>query len=267
MTNGSRLALLAGLAVAIATGCPAHAGQNLGATARIYWLVSDTSALPTTNSQASTLKALVTIKGLQRFRGADVQLTINPPRGETLPAAWQAEPGGCAAANYAAFPGGFNPGASTIWPNVFNAPPALPNVATFQPGGFFYQYDACLTPHGVALIWFSAAAASAAPRDPAVEYAVFGFTMDVSGAAGTCAGDNSDPSGPVPVCVSPYWRLPCGNGAYGNTMVVVDSAAVKDFCQFSLPQNLLSWHGELRCVCVCTPVAPNTWGRLRRLYQ
>lgn len=96
-------------------------------------------------------------------------------------------------------------------------------------------------------------------RDPAVEYAVFGFTLDLSGNAGHLAGDSDSPE---PVVIQPNYRLPCGTGEKGSVMVTVDGATVKDFNSFENGYDHLYWHSEL-----ITPVKPATWSRLRNLYR
>ena len=75
------------------------AGSNAGATARMYWQRSGGIGLPGRNSTDTIPQLVVTIKGLKRFQGADVELTVNgvSPLGvvRAVPPAWQAQPGGC----------------------------------------------------------------------------------------------------------------------------------------------------------------------------
>lgn len=257
---------------------PLHAGQNAGATARIYWLTSNTTAATSDISRGASVKALVTVRGVRDFRGVDVQLTFGkanwvsygyPPSYDwslaitTPPPAWQVQSGGPAEANYAFHRGGFNGPSAGIWPDFFKVAPALPGLAVTQDGTPFCCWttgiEACITPYGRGVIWLSAAGSAGVTRDPAVEYAVLGFTLDLSGNTGRLAGDDNSPE---PVVINPDYRLPCGSGEKGNVILLVDGAARRDFASFEVGYKQLFWHNEL-----ITPVKPATWSRLRNLYR
>ncbi|MBI5838081.1 MAG: hypothetical protein HZB25_12660 [Candidatus Eisenbacteria bacterium] len=257
---------------------PLHAGQNAGASARIYWLVDNTTAATSPYSTAASVKALVTVRGIHNFRGADVQLAFgkaswysygSPPSSDwflaitTPPQAWQVRPGGPAEANYTLQLGGFNGPFASLWPDVFKALPAVPSLAIYQDGSSYCCWttgsNACVTPHGRGVIWLSAVGSAGVTRDPSVEYAVLGFTLDLSGSSGHLVGDDSNPE---PVVIHPEYRLPCGSGEKGETLLLVDGAVVKDYAAFDYVHDMLYWHQEL-----ITPVKPATWSRLRKLYR
>jgi len=255
-----------------------HAGQNAGATARMYWLASNTSAIAGVNCTASTVQLLVTVKGASNFRGADVQLCVGllqtvcfyqddpgfcfPAGYYPLPEAWQAQSGGPAEDNYVPKIGGFNGGSATVWPDVFKASPSVINNLVAQTGAM--RAPLCVSPQipNAYTIWLSAAGAAPAARDPNKEYAVFGFTLRLDTGL---RGDALHAGGPLPVRVWPFWRLPCGSGYHGSVLVVVDGNAVKDYATFDSGYDFRDWHAEIGLPTV--PVKPNTWGLVRRLYR
>lgn len=234
--------------------CVASAGQNAGAVARIYWLTGNTVANPSRDiaGNPAAQKLLVTVKGVNMFRGADVQLIANAFDGSGLPLAWQD------GLIYAPKPGGWNAGTAAIWPNIATAPTAL-SLATSQTGDLFYNNPVtCLTPHGVGTFWYSAAGAAGRVRNPLTEYGVFGLLIDLS---------LVDPL--VAVCINPNYRLPCGTGEKGNVMVLIDGTTVKDFCNYENGYQYLTYGapgGAPGCP-GSTPTSSTTWGKIKHLYH
>jgi hypothetical protein len=250
----------------------ASAGQNAGATARMYWLsaTTATTGLASRDNSNTTVYGLVVVKGLNNFRGADVQLVINSLDASGLPEAWQAQSGGPADGCWTPKSGGWKTGTSTVWPNVFTASPALPGVAVGQDGTMKFALtgtSACVTPHDVGVIWLSQAGSAAVARTAAKEYGAFGFIMDFTVVPGLVGGPDNNPKG---VCINSNWRLSCGVGEHGNVMAVVDSVSVKDFAAFDVGYEWLTWNGALGGSPGCptsTPVGRTTWGRFKHLYK
>lgn len=119
MKNLLRTAVCAALLIGTLAGL-ASAGQNAGAVARIYWLTNNTLASVDRNSTSisATQKLLVTVKGVNTFRGADVQLIANAMDASGLPLEWQG-------AIYTPKGGGWNTGSATIFPSIALASPSL----------------------------------------------------------------------------------------------------------------------------------------------
>jgi hypothetical protein len=274
---------IAGFAVGVVllftTMSSAQAGLNAGATARLYWLSSTTSA---STSRVSTshdmVMCLVTIKGVTSVRSADLQLSINgfSPSGaaapDGVPPAWQGQAGGPADGAFSCQAGSWG-STGSVWRNLFTVSPRVPGLLTLTP---VYRYsggigaDACVAPNGTAVIWFQAAGASGVARDPNVEYGLFVWTYELDGGL---AGDSDDPN-PSGVCIKPNYRLPCPAQERGNVMAIWDSTRTVDYIPFASGYQWLTWENSPQypgspasCLNLTTPVAQPTWGRLRRLYR
>ncbi|MBI5836293.1 MAG: hypothetical protein HZB25_03515 [Candidatus Eisenbacteria bacterium] len=252
MKNLLRTAVCAALLTATLAGM-ASAGQNAGATARIYWLTNNTLASTDRNSTSvsATQKLLVTVKGVNTFRGADVQLLANAMDASGLPLEWQG-------AIYTPKAGGWNTGSATVFPSIALASPSL-SLSSSQTGDLYYGLtgtSACVTPHNVGTFWYSAAGAAGRARDTNIEYGVFGLVIDLSAVA------------PTPgVCINPNYRLPCGTGEQGNKIVIVDGNTLKDYCAFDLGYQWLTWSATGPGCPDVTPVQGTTWGKIRHLYK
>ncbi|HVP38892.1 MAG TPA: hypothetical protein VMS93_06865 [Candidatus Saccharimonadales bacterium] len=265
---------------ALAAGV-ACAGQNAGASARLYWMAgtaaTSTSLGTVRNSTANTAIAEVTIKGSLGFKGEDIQLLINNLDGSGLPPAWQAFTDGPADGNYTcpAVTGKYTY-ASTTYPDVFFASPACTGVLVAQTASsivYNNTINPCLAPHNTGLIWLQAAAGVGQVRTATTEYGAICFKIVLN--AGV-TGDNTDPNGPMGVCIAANWRQPCHDTTPGSTssiMQTVDTAGKGDFFAYESGYDFLTWHGELipgspptPCPAV-TPVKGTTWGQLKRLYH
>ena len=264
---------------ALTTGLAATAlaGLNAGGTARIYWLPRTLSRTPvvTRDTTGDVVIGLVVAKGITDFRGADVQLVINSFDESSLPMAWQAQTGGPAEGGWTAKAGGWQSGTSHVWPNVFTASPALSAVSVGMDGSILYsigRYPFCTAPHGVGVVWFSAAASASVARTSTTYYSVFGFAMDFSVVPGL-AGGPDDPAGPKAVCINPNWRLPCPQpSVHGNVMATMDGTLAIDYLPFENGYQYLTYSGSNPlspgpgCP-LSTPTRTTTWGKLRQLYR
>ena len=134
MAATSWLALTLVLAMAAS---PAAAGQNAGATARMYWQVGTGSGEASRNSTAATAQVVVTVRGIHSFKGADVQLRVQGCSG-SLPPAWQAQGGGCAQGAATFQRGGFG---GTVYPNIFTSGGSIPGVLQAQNGMYYQDAD------------------------------------------------------------------------------------------------------------------------------
>ncbi|MBI5837587.1 MAG: hypothetical protein HZB25_10105 [Candidatus Eisenbacteria bacterium] len=217
----------------------AMAGQNAGATARMYWQVGTGQGDTARNSTAATVQLVVTVKGVKYVRGADVQLTVQGCSG-FLPPAWQFQGGGCAEAAVDFRRGGFG---GTNYPNLFTSGSAVPSLAQTQ-GGMYYQFaeNPCIAPDSTATVWLSCAGAAGVARDCTREYAVLAFSLDLSGAStGGCQGDLADSSGPLGFLIAANHHIPCGFPPTGAYVVLVDTNAEKDCVPIEAGNDSLMW--------------------------
>src|SRR5437773_1294431 len=86
-------AVVGGLIFSVNAGI---AGQNAGASARMYWQVGTGSGSVDRKSTDPVPQLVVTVSGVKNLRGADIQLRLMG-HGH-LPEAWQVEDTGCASA-------------------------------------------------------------------------------------------------------------------------------------------------------------------------
>jgi len=267
MSKLLKIALAAALAVCVVTSL-ATAGLNAGATAKLYW-TTGTTGLTIRESTSATPELVVTVKGVSNVAGADVQLLLNSLDGLPVPECWLGNgTGGCADTS----------GTCTIthlsgftYQKLFGS-----NTVTTTQEGMYYNFtdNPCLTPHGVALIWFSGAIPTGISRTTTVEYGIFQASFDQSGTGGTwgvgCPGDLGN--SPRAVCINANFRQPCmGSYQLGAKMDLVDNNLDEDFAPFVAGYQWLTWeasqiaHGT-SCPDV-TPSQKSTWGSLRRLYR
>jgi len=240
-----------------------HAGLNAGATAQLYWQVGNGPASASNVTSSSTPQLLVTLKGLRSIWGADVQLLITGCTG-AVPPAWQFQSGGCND-GYATFYVG---GRGGTYPSAFSASPPVQGLIWSQNNEYFNAPN-CLTPHGTAMLWLSAAGAGGQPRDPGVEYGIWAVYFDLTQT--TCAGGPADPGGAAPIGIVPNYRAPCNDVLRGSVMAVLDADGVIDYVPFPMiPGGSLLWDISDFCACYpgfCDPVKTQSWGNLRRMYR
>ena len=108
-----------------------------------------------------------------------------------------------------------------------------------------------------------------------MEYAVWAIRFDLRGAARggatDCDGDLSHD--PVGMCLVLDQRIPCTDPQRGPVLTLLDGNLALDYPAFASNHSVLEWWSE--CYCPLTdhsppcqsPVSPNSWGRLRRLYR
>jgi hypothetical protein len=233
----NRLNLLLALALAAAVAAtPARAGENAGATARIYWHVGSGPGLSATNTDMDSLvEAVVTVRGVRVFQGVDVQLTVQGPAG--VPLAWQAQAGGCAESLAVFKQGGFG----GAYPDIFTAPRPLTGVLTAK-NGMIYQWKPhpCMTPDSTATIWLAAAGNAPVERDTSVEYAVLAFRLNLKALKAACAG-RGGPDGSHGVCIYPNNHIPCEAVAPRAVLQLLDSRYQVDYAPFVAPHERLTW--------------------------
>ncbi len=265
------LLILAGaaLSVALITSLAA-AGLNAGSTAKLYWQNGTTTALTARNSTIGTPQLLVTFIGINNFRGADVQISINALDYSGVPPAWQGNgTGGCNDGNWTFYAGGRNGATSTLYPNIFTTSPAVTGIATSQNQEYYNVPNNCITAHGTALLWLSSAGAIGVARVPTTEYGVWAIKFDVSGTV-PCDGDINSPVG---MCFNPFKRSPCTDVQRDSACTVLDGNLQKDFPMFVPGFIWLTWEGDVtpqypssNCPAV-TPAPAKSWGELKRLYR
>jgi hypothetical protein len=248
---------------------PARAGMNSGGLAHLYWQTGTAGFGKIERDDTTrTPQLVVTLTGINNFRGADIQIyywALNDSR--TVPAAWQFQLGGCAAAAAQFTVGGF--GGS--YPNIFTTSPAVPQVAVLQNEAIYNTAD-CVTPHGSGLLWLQAAGTAGVARNSTAEYAAWAIRFDLGAPDGStghsCAGGYFDPSGGG-ICLYPTWRLPCGNALRVGVAGILDGNLDEDFLPFETGRLQLTWRAGSR-LDGCynqTPARNRTWGLIRRLYQ
>ncbi|MBI5837050.1 MAG: hypothetical protein HZB25_07385 [Candidatus Eisenbacteria bacterium] len=225
---------LACLALCV-SAVPSPAGQNAGATARLYWQVGDGPGIAGRNADSAVVQLLVTVRGVRSFRGADVQLGVAGPAGG-LPGSWQLQEGGCGEKSYKFEAGG----AGGAYPNLFRADPRLPGQMDLAPRAYYHhRKNPCLTPDSSALVWFTAAGREAVRRDSTVEYAVLSVRFDLR--AGACwASDSAAAPG---VCVYGFNHFPCQLPIPRASITLVDAGAVKDYIPLEPGFERLTWRG------------------------
>ena len=273
MSKTAGLCFLSALALA-ASVATATAGLNSGAVARIYWQAGSTgAALSGPDNSSGTCQLVVTAKGLTNFRGADVQLVVSALDGGAMPAAWQGQTGGCAEGFINCYVGGRG---GSLFPNAFTTAPAV--QGTFAPQNeelYNYPGNPCITPHGIALLFLSAAGAYGETRSPSIEYALWAVSFDLANSVDPvdgvtpCGGGVSDPSGPRGVCINPNERIPCNETQRGAVVQVLDGNLDLDYPAFVAGRVYLTWSGgSLAGACPSvTSSKTSTWGSLKKLYK
>lgn len=256
----------------------ANAGLNPSAVAKLYWQTGTNGGAQAARDNTAALpQMVVTVKGLVNFRGADVQLLVNALDKLGLPGAWQAQSGGCAEGGFGFFVGGRG---GTVFRNVFTVSgvagdTAVSGVVPSQNGINFNTGD-CRTPHGVGLLWLSAAGADGHNRQVAREYAVWAISMDLNAvdpADGVtpCEGAVADPLGPRGVCVNPNFKIPCNGPQLGAALQILDGNLDTDAANFAQGFQFLTWNAGSRgdgAECpTATPVRSTTWGTLKKIYK
>ncbi len=206
--------------VQLGSADPAPAGPNAAASARIYWQTGINGAGSPNNGSASpNPQFVVTCKGVQNLRGAEVQVLLSGGFGPLTPA-WQFEPGGCAEGSAQFYLGG----RGGTYPNVFTATPAVPGLVIAQNSALFNTGD-CRTPHGVEMLWLSCIGDSGRVRDASKEYAVWAVQFDAnthSPVDGTpCPRALDDLEVQNLVCVFPNFRIPCTQPGHGAAMSLI----------------------------------------------
>ncbi|HVP38891.1 MAG TPA: hypothetical protein VMS93_06860 [Candidatus Saccharimonadales bacterium] len=285
MTRLLKTLLIVGVVCALAASL-ASAGQNAGASARLYWMAgsaSNSTALASRNCTGNDAIVQVTLKGSLGFRGEDIQLMINGLHHEGAPPMWE---GNCGNYTCPAVTNQFT-WAKTTYPDVF-ASPTLDSLLWGHAAASILWLDRenpCLTPDYSALIWLQAAVRVGSARTSTVEYGCFCFKLAMTGfyvppdpgpppTWATCTGGNDDPAGPVGVCIAPNWRQPC-HDTYGGSRIMqtVDTANQCDFVPYASGFEWLTWHGELdpgsppNPCWIVTPAKAATWGQLKRMYH
>lgn len=256
------------LAITALSAGLACAGTNPAVQANLYWLVANSGACPVVSNGdlncAGTTdpKLIVTVKGLNTVRGWDVQLIVEGSGG-ALPASWQAQSGGCAASRFNSTNGsGFN--------NCYNAA-SLWISGLAQGQAAMYFNNSCLAPGGVALLWLEAAGAAYdgvtnGPIDPNEEIGLTSFDLDQSGGtigAGKCAGNCTH--GNSPVCIYPWYRVPCDSPNRGFSAAILDANGNVDQAPFNPLHRYLTYNAPFNPACPTgTAVRTTTWGALKK---
>jgi hypothetical protein len=250
----------AAAAIVVLAASVSNAGLNAGGTAQLYWQHGTAAPIAARDETVLTPQLLVTAKGLNNFRGADVQLLVNGSNG-TLPLDWDYSSTGCNGGNATFYVGG-RINAS----NAFTVTPAVSGVVATQDGMVYDPAGAispCITPHGVALLWLSAAGANGAARTAATEYGIWAIKFDLATNQGAC-----DPNGPLGLCINPNERIPCGDLQRGAVIAVVDGNTAIDYLPFASGKIYLTWSaaGATWCPGV-TPTTKTSWGSLKKIYR
>jgi hypothetical protein len=263
------LTAVAGLCLCLAADV-AQPGLNAGASAHIYWITSSNTASTIGTSYEGYPRCLITVKGVRSFRGAEVQAWVQACDLGELAAAWQAQPGGCAEGADRAYGGGFHSGSATLFPSILTADPPVAALDVSRPGSMFYGPGDCWARSRTATIWYSALGAAGVTRNPTIEYGVFGYTLYLTSG---CEGGLDSPSAPACVWIWPMLRQSCHSGCKGNVIAITDANGDVDYAPFAPLGRYLSWWGspgvgDMGYLYDCTtPVAPATWGSVRRLYR
>lgn len=265
------LGLMVAASAAVLTAGIATAGLNAGATCRLYWQNgTNGTALAARDNVAAAANLLVTVKGVNNFQGSDVQIVINALDGNSPPAAWQFQTGGCAD-GAATFNVGGKGGAT--FKNIFSTAPAVAGVIPTQNGMSFNTLN-CNTPNHVGLLWLSAAGAAGQARTAATEYGVWSINFDLTAldpADGVtpCAGGAADPAGAKGVCLNLNFRVPCNGPQQVGAIQLLDNNLAVDFATGDNGFTFITWNvGVLGSECPkVTPVGPTTWGKLKKSYR
>lgn len=251
----------------------ASAGLNAGATGRLMWLTTqnkDTKDACRNSNDASPVLGFAAL-GVKNLRGCDLQLLLNGVDGQ-VPPSWQwwssadGSSSGCAAAAGAnTYARGFNStGAAPAADSLYNGWVGVPGVADAQSGTQYYQVNPCLTPHNVALIWFTSAGTNGANKVASKRYGLYKLGVDQNSG---CPGDISDPKG---VCIIANFRLPCQDplNPRGYKFQLLDGGNNIDDCVVESAFTFLTWMApcDTRCPGV-TPAAPESWGKLKNMYH
>lgn len=264
-------ALAAGITTLLLQVGIAWGGLNPSTQARIHWQNGATGpALSGTDASTPIAQLVVTVSGLNDFRGADVQIQYSALGGaRPLPDAWQFQDGGCASGSAQFYPGGR--GGST-YPNAFNTSPAVPGLVVMQNQAMYATGD-CLTPRNRGLLWLSAAGSAGAARNSTTEYAIWAITVDLRGTAGggptDCAGGSNDPSGTTGICLAPHSRIPCNEADRGAVVTLLDGNDELDYAGFSSANSYLTWN-QATSSAACPfdgSVTRTSWGKMRKVYR
>ena len=257
--------------VSVAAASFASAGLNAGGSANLYWSSTLTGApilgAPGRNSTSALPNAMVTVKGLNNFRGCDVQLVINALDGGAVPAAWQAQSGGCAEGTLT-----FRVGGGVASKNPFTTAPAVMGVVPSQNGQNYGTGD-CRTPHGVGLYWLSAAGANGGARNPATEYTLWVINFDMHAVdpldgVTPCEGGADDPAGPRGICINPNFRIPCNDLQRGAACAILDGNLDVDYYGFGNATQWITWNAQGSQACPgVTASKAATWGGIKKLYK
>lgn len=257
MSKALKIAFAAAAIVVMAVGV-ANAGLNAGGSAQLYWQNGTALGLAARDNSSLTPQFVVTAKGLTNLRGIDCQLLVNGAGG-TLPVDWDFTATGCNAGNFSSFKGG----RGGAYPNAITTATAITGLAVSQEG-MIYQTGDCVTPHGVALLWLSAAGAAGQTRTAATEYGIWAIKFDLATNNGVC-----DPNGPQAVCINPNFRIPCTDVQRGAVLGVVDGNLAYDYLPFAAGKTFLTWGGgasQTYCAGV-TPTVKTSWGSLKKVYR
>jgi hypothetical protein len=251
----------------------ASAGLNAGATGKLLWIGSNNKSTNLRDNVTCTPTIGFATTGLKNMKGADVQLIMNGVLGSVPPSwQWWSSPDGsslgCAAAASATtyFRGFSSTGVGAAADSIYNAWTGVPGQAGSQDGAEYYQYtgDPCVTPHGVAVIWFSASGTNGVAKVASKTYGLFKLSIDQNSG---CPGDCSDPAG---VCILVNYRLPCNDPANprGAKFVLVGSDNNTDDCVVPAGLTYLTWNANNNPACPgVTPAATSSWGSLKHMYH
>ena len=241
-----------------------EAGQNAGATAKLYWIDASNNVLATQVTSSCTPRFLVTTKGVKGIRGANVQIQVAGVEG--IPPSWQAQSGGCAD----------SVGAFSYHRDAVSFPASKPSVWTGMSGladaehSMRYHYDNCLTPHGIAVIWLETAGTSEAIRNATTEYGLYVVSLDQS--TGLCLGDCANSTQEL-ICLSGYLVNPCPNPTTSGPFIqLLDGNLAVDNCSYVVGFDGLAWlngyTGPCTCPALCSDAVQTTsWGRLKKSYR
>jgi hypothetical protein len=265
MTKLCKIATAAAALAVLAAGT-ASAGLNPNATAQLYWQTGTGLGSTNRDNTGASPKMLVTVKGVNNVRGADVQILYNAlDNSGIIPDAWAFWGGGC---NDGSATFTVDPNSGANYPKLLNnaAEGAVTGLAVGQ-NGVSYATGDCRTPHGVALLWLSIAGQNGATRAATKEYGVWAviFNTQFNG-AGTCAGDDGTLGG---ICLNPNYRIPCQDVQRGPVLAVLDGNNNVDFAPYAPAKTFLTWFGTAGAnVCPgVTPTAKSSWGTLKKLYK
>lgn len=257
MSKLLKLAVAAAALCSLAAGV-AVAGQNAGATAKMYWVTTGNAKAAYRDETQCTPKLVITVTGVNSIRGANCQVDVNGLAG-TLPPSWQAQSGGCAdgAGAFAVARSGFPTGVTSVWAGGTG-------LADGQ-SSLYYNAGNCLTPHGTGLIWCETAGTTGVAKTATTEYGLYTVTMDQS--SGLCAGDCSN--GALGVCLNLYLRDPCPTPTTnGNYIQLLDGPLQIDRCTVVPGFTNLTWKAGASTNCpAVTRATTSSWGTLKASYR